>query len=143
MVNNKETCPCCGQVINKREVTIYSGMVRALLRVFYWCAKNKKHEFTRKEIKALFQGVDNEIARWGDWMLFGNGMVYKPEGKGTWGLNMKRVSEFIRGEREIPTRVLVDRVKDEKTYLDYKKIDEIKNLSEFLDEAKQYIVNYV
>lgn len=143
MPKNKEVCPHCGQVINNREVTIYSGMVKALVRVFYWCAQNKKHEFKRDEIKHLFKGVDNEIARWGDWRYFGNGMVYKPEGKGTWGLNMKRVRAFINGERTIPTKVLIDRVKGEKTYLEYRTIDEIKNLSEFLNDAKQYIVNYV
>ena len=143
MVNNKQVCPHCGQVINKREVTVYSGMVRALVRVFYWCQEHQRHEFTRKDIKHLFKGVDNEIARWGDWMLFGNGMVYKPEGKGSWGLNMTRVREFLRGERTIPTKVLIDPITKEKTYLDHKNINQVPNLKEFLDEAQKYIVNYI
>ena len=142
-VNNKETCPCCGQVVNKREVTLYSGMVRALIRVFYWCSENKVHEFKRRDIKHLFKGVDNEIARWGDWKYFGNGMVYKPEGKGSWGLHMGRVREFLRGERTVPTKVLIDRMNKQKEYLDHKTIKEIPDLSEFLDEANQYIVNYI
>lgn len=140
---NRKICPCCGQTINDREVTLYSGMVKALVRVYYWCLENDKHEFTRKEIKPIFKGVDNEIARWGDWILFGNGMVYKPDGKGSWGLNMERVREFVEGKREIPTRVVIRRLDGENEYLDYKNIGCIPNLGNFLDEAGQYISKYI
>ena len=140
---NRRVCPWCGQTINDREVTLYSGMVRALIRVFYWCKENNRNEFTRKEIKPLFRGVDNEIARWGDWLLFGNGMVYRPGGKGSWGLNLDRVEQFIKGERDIPTRVIIYRTTNEKLYFDYKRIGDISNLSKFLDESGQYISKYV
>ena len=141
---NKKVCPCCGQVINNREVTLYSGMVKALLRVYYWCYKNEKHEFTRKQIKPLFKGVDNEIARWGDWILFGNGMVYKPDGKkGHWGLNLDLVGDFVNGKRMIPTRVVIDREVGKVYQYDYKYMEDIPNLKEFLDEAGEYIVKYV
>lgn len=140
---NKKVCPCCGQVINNREVTLYSGMVKALLRVYYWCKKNGKHEFTRKEIKQLFKGVDNEIARWGDWILFGNGMVYRPgHMRGHWGLNLSLVGEFIQKRRTIPTRVVIDRESGDVYKYDYKYIDQVPNLKEFLDEAGEYIVKY-
>lgn len=142
-VINKKVCPYCGQTINKREVTLYSGMVKALVRVFYWCKKKGIHEFTRKDIKPIFNGKDNEIARWGDWIHFGNGMVYKPEGKGSWGLHMDRVAEFIAGKRQIPSKVLIDKVNDQTEYLDYKYISEVSNLSKFLDEAGEYIVKYI
>lgn len=142
VVHNKKVCPECGQVVNKREVTLYSGMVKALLRVYAWCHENGINEFTRKDMKHLFRGSDNLIARWGDWVLFGNGMVYKPNGKGTWGLNMGRVKEFIDKQRKVPTTVVIDRTKGPNEYLDYKSIDEIPNLSEFLDQFQMYIVNY-
>ena len=140
---NKKVCPCCGQAINNREVTLYSGMVKALLRVYYWCKKNGKYEFTRKEIKQLFKGVDNEIARWGDWILFGNGMVYRPgHMRGHWGLNLSLVGEFIQKRRTIPTRVVIDRESGDVYKYDYKYIDQVPNLKEFLDEAGEYIVKY-
>lgn len=105
MENNRRVCPYCGQTINERIVGLYSGMVRALVRVYYWCLKEDRHEFSRKDIKHLFRGVDNEIARWGDWIMFGAGMVYKPAGKGSWGLNMERTKAFIDGKRQIPLRI--------------------------------------
>lgn len=118
-------------------------MVKALIRIYAWCLQNKSHEFTRKQIKHLFRGSENEIARWGDWILFGGGMVYKPGGKGSWGLNMERVKSFINGERSIPTRVLVKSLPSQTTeYYDYKYIKQISSLSEFLDEAGQFIAKY-
>lgn len=139
---NKEVCPTCGHTTNDRVVTAYSGMVRALVRIFYWCKQNNRHEFDRKEIKHLFQGVDNEIARWGDWVLFGNGMVYKPGGKGSWGLNMDRVASFIRGELKIPTSVAV---RPDKTFyiLEERSIREIKSISTFLDENLHFVAKYI
>ena len=142
-MNEPKRCSCCGQVISDREITIYSGMVRALLRVYYWSREEGRHEFTRKEMKHLFKGIDNEIARWGDWVYFGNGMVYKPKGRGTWGLHWARIEEFIRGERKIPSRVVIDKITKEVTYHDHRMISEIKTLGEFLDKNGEYIYKYI
>ena len=138
-----ERCPCCGQIISWRVITIYSGMVKALIRVWFWCKKNGRHEFTRKEIKDILGKNPNEIARWGDWIIFGGGMVYKPQGKGSWGLNMERVEEFIRGERAIPIKVAKGRRAGEIEVLEYGTIKDIKGLGAFLDANQQYIVEYL
>ena len=140
---NKKRCPCCNQIVSERVITLYSGMVRALIRVWYWCKKTGKYEFTRKEMKKYLNGKDNEIARWGDWIIFGNGMVYKPEGKGSWGLNMERVEAFITGVRDIPTKVSKDPTTNITTVLEKGYIHEIKNLDAFLDESGKYIAEYI
>lgn len=142
VVINKIACPMCGQSVNEREISLYSGMVKALVRVWFWCKENKRNEFTRKEIKHLFKGVDNEIARWGDWVFFG-GLVYKPFGKkGFWGLNMDRCKEFIGGKKEIPTKAYKNPLKKEIVYRDYRFIGNVSHLKEFLDESKDYIARY-
>ncbi len=117
-------------------------MIKALIRVYYWCNKTKKHEFSRKEMKHLLKGSDNDIARWGDLVYFG-GLVYKPQGKGTWGINLERCREFISGKSEIPTEIYKNPITKEITKDAYRKINQIKNLSEFLDENKNYICEYL
>jgi hypothetical protein len=129
-----------GKKLEWREIGLYKGMVNALLRVYKWCKEKGIHEFTRQDIKNNILMSENDSARWGDWALFGNGMVYKPEGKGSWGLHMGRVEEFLRGERKIPTRLekrgVEIRVLEEGT------IKEIPDLLEYLDEDLKYLTRY-
>lgn len=140
---NRTSCTHCGQTINEREIGLYSGMVKALVRIYYTCSRSGHNEFTRKEIKPLFKGKDSEIARWGDWVIFGNGMVYKPHGKGTWGLNMERVRDFIDNKYQVNLRVLKRGKSNDITVLERGYISDVPNLSEFLDEAKEFISKYV
>lgn len=141
-VINKQSCPTCGRSINEREIALYTGMVKALIRIFYWCQQNNRHEFDRKDIKHLFRGVDNEIARWGDWVFFG-GLVYKPEGKGSWGLNIGRCRAFINGSIQIPTKAYKNPITNEIRKDDMRYISEVKNLKEFMDENMQYVAKYL
>lgn len=124
-----------------REINIYTGLVSALIRAYKWCLDNDRHEFSRSDIKHLILRNENDTARWGDWILFGNGMVYKPEGKGSWGLNMERVQEFLEGKREIPIKV-AKRGKEFKV-LEIGTIKNIKNLSDYLDGDMKYMVKYL
>lgn len=141
-VVNKQSCPTCGQSVNEREIALFSSMVQTLIRVWYWCKENRVHEFQRKDIKHIFNGDENVIAHWGDWVFFG-GLVYKPAGKGTWGLNMERCSNFISGKLAIPTKAYKNPLEKTVRYSDERYINEIPHISNFLDKSKQYVVKYL
>lgn len=140
---NKQTCPTCGQSVNERQITLFSGMVTSLWRVFMWCHEHNKWEFQRKEIKHLFSGSDNQIARFGDWILFG-GLVYRPEGrsKGWYGIHRTRAFEFFTGKRSIPTSIWKNPLTKELKPEDYRTIGQIKSLENFIDENGEYIAKY-
>ena len=124
-----------------REINLYAELVATLLRVYKWCLDNGRHEFKRAEIKDVLLRGENDTARFGDWILFGAGMVYKPKGKGYWGLNMERIKEFLEGEKEIPIKI-AKRGKEVKV-LERGTIKDIKNLSEFLSEDMKFMVKYL
>lgn len=136
---NKCECPTCGRSINKREIALFSGMVKALFKVWKWCQEKRVHEFQRKEIKHLFR-TENEVARFGDWVWFG-GLIYK-HGKGRYGFNIERTKKFFAGELEIPIRIYKDPLSGEIEKADYRTIKGIPHLIEFLDENNEYIAQY-
>jgi hypothetical protein len=142
MNNQKHRCPICGQIIGERKITLFSGMVSALKRVFTWCNAQNKYEFQRKEVKHLFES-DNEIARFGDWILFG-GLVYRPagKGKGWYGISKERVEKFFANQWEIPISLWKDSVTGEITKDEVGTIDRIPNLREFLDENREFVAQY-
>ena len=110
----KQTCPCCGQSINKREIGLFKELIEALIEIYKWCQARGTHEFTRKDIKHLLKS-DNVIARFGDLKLFG-GIVYTPDetGRGHYGINIERMEQFLRNELKIPTKILKNPL--ERTY---------------------------
>lgn len=139
---DREICPHCGQTMNYREISLFSGMVRTLIAVYVWCLQNNVHEFSRKDIhNILLKRGESNVAHWGDWILFGGGMVYKPKGRGTWGLNLKRVNDFIQGKLEIPIRV--KKRQSEVIVLKTGSIHDVKDLSAFLDEHHDFLVKYL
>jgi len=142
MIHNQVRCSTCGRISNQREVTLYTGMVKDLARVYQWCMQNRKYEFTRKEIKHLFLS-ENSSARWGDWILFGRGMIYKPKGKGSWGMNLERTEFFLKNQYPIYGRVVIAPITREKHYYDKKFISEIPELKDLLDEDGSYKINYI
>lgn len=143
--NNKQVCPCCGQSINKREISVYSGLLEALWRVFMWCEQKNRHEFDIKEVSHLLD--KNSYARFGDLILFG-GLVYRPNNlfskkrKGLYGLNRARILAFFNGAEAIPTTLLKNPLDKTIEKTDYRFISQIKNLGSFLDREKQFIANY-
>jgi hypothetical protein len=117
--------------------------VKALIQVWWWCRKNGKHEFKRKEINHILEKDGTTVtANWGNWIFFG-GLVYKPSGKGSWGLNMGRCQEFIEGKLMIPTKVSKNPLTKEIVKFDMKYIRGIPSLGRYLDENQQYIVQYL
>jgi hypothetical protein len=137
---NKEACPCCGQSINQRKITLFRGMADSLKKVFQWCIEKNKHEFSRKDIKHLLT-TDSEIARFGDWVWFG-GIVYK-RGKGEYGINMERANAFFTGKLKIPMTIVKDPKTDEHYGEDYRSLSEMHKLKDLLDIDGSYIAEYV
>lgn len=138
---NKKSCPTCGQSTNDRQISLFAGMVDALFRVWKWCREKNRHEFTRKEIKHLFED-ENQTARFGDWVLFG-GLVYKPGNqKGHFGLNMERCNAFFAGKLEIPTELQKNGITGELTITKKGTLGRVKKLRAFLNENLDYIVKY-
>jgi hypothetical protein len=140
---NKITCPTCGQSVNARIITLHKIMVKSLIQVWWWCQKSNRHEFKRKDINPILEKNGTTVtANWGNWVYFG-GLVYKPDGKASWGLNMDRVGQFIRGDLSIPTKVSKNPLTREIVKFDYKTIREIPSLNQYLDDNRQYIVQYL
>lgn len=138
---NKQTCPRCGQSANERQIALFTGMVEALWQVWQWCEQKGVHEFTRKEIKHLLK-TDNQIARFGDWVLFG-GLVYRPDGrKGVYGINSQRVKDFFTGVLRIPRTLWKNPLTGEIKQEDFSLISQIPNLKQFLDVNEEFIARY-
>lgn len=134
-----ERCEYCGHIISKRRIGLYLGLIKALEDVYKWCIVENKHEFTRKEVKHLFQN-ESASARFGDLVMFG-GLVYK-HGKGHYGLNMERCAAFFKGEYLIPTTALKDPISKEVYLTDYKLIHEIPHLGAYLDSQGEFVAEY-
>lgn len=134
-----ERCPTCNQSIGTREIKMYTGLTKALWRVFCWAKAKDIDQFKRKDIKHLLLN-ENDTARFGDWVLFG-GLVYKT-GKGKYGLNLSRCEDFFSGKLEIPTLLLKNQLTGKCEPKEYRRLDQIPSLMAFLNEDKEYITNY-
>ena len=55
---------------------------------------------------------------------------------------MERCSDFFLSKYKIPTKIWKDGLTGELTKEDYRTVDEVSGLLEFLDEDKMYIANY-
>lgn len=108
-------CPYCRGSIKDRKIALYKGLINSLYNIYCWCGKNRRHEFTTKDVKHLLG--KNEYNRFGDLVRFG-GIVYKPKmhgesKKGLFGINMERAKEFFNGQREIPMQIVIDQITGE------------------------------
>lgn len=138
-MTNYSICPHCGQKIRgERQIALYNGLIFTLKKIYEWCLKTGKHEFTRKDIKGLFIRNENDTARFGDLVMFG-GLIYKT-GKGRYGLNMERCRDFFQDKYEIPTIIWKKGLSIRKE--NYKKLSEIPTLVELLDKEGNYKVEY-
>jgi hypothetical protein len=133
-------CSCCGQIISKREIALYRGLVVALCRVWkYVKQRGGGYNFTRKEVKHLFKN-ENDTARFGDLVFFG-GLLFK-ESKAHWGMNIERCDQFFAGKYAIPTRIWKDPISGEIAKEDYRFIQQIPTIIEKLNDEGFYIANY-
>lgn len=104
-------CPCCGQNIKDRQITLYKGLVMDFYKVYKWCGVFKRHEFDMKDIRHLLNR--NSYARFGDLVWFG-GIVYRPikngPSKSHYGINMARAKEFFHGHKTIPGSIVINQL---------------------------------
>ena len=138
-IHKKEKCHHCGSIISEREIGLYRGLIKTLWRVFDWSESKNIHEFKRKDIKHLFNN-ENDTARFGDLVYFG-GLVYK-NGKGHYGLNMKRCDDFFSNKYKIPTAVWKNPITKETRCENYVLLREMPSILEYLDEDGAYISRY-
>lgn len=134
-----ERCDHCGSVISERQITLFKGMVWALWKTYQWCKEHNTDTFQRKQIKALFKN-ENETARFGDWIYFGN-LVEKPH-KGTYRLNFGPCERFFAGKEQIPASVWKNPTTGELRVEELRYVRDVKGLSELLDTDLMYITNY-
>lgn len=139
--NDMKHCLLCGHTIADRKVTLYRELIEALYEVYKWCGKNKRHEFSTKDIRHLLSR--NNYARFGDLIRFG-GIVYKPkdaEGdshKAQFGINMARAKEFFAGAREIPVQITLNQITNEIVDAQYVTIKDFPKLSDLLTKEGLY-----
>lgn len=145
MKKQKNRCPACGHIIDKREIGMFSSLVEALWQVYKWCLEwglkqnqKQRHEFKMAEVRHMLGR--NEYARFGDWVLFG-GLVYKTK-KAHYGLNLERCEAFFAGKTSIPGRIWKDQGTGELEKVDYKFIGEFPGLIQFLDGDLMYQAKY-
>jgi hypothetical protein len=139
-IKEKNRCPHCGHVIDKREIALFKGLLKALWRAYDYCLikGGDKHEFTMQEIKDLLG--KNEYARFGDWKNFG-GLVYKIK-KAHYGLNMERCDKFFRNQLSIPSKIWKDQGNGEMEPCDYRFAREFPGLDQFLNDDLEYQARY-
>ncbi len=94
---NKQTCPTCRQSVNERQITLFTGMVVALWKVYQFCDVRQTNTFARKEVKHLFTD-ENMTARFADWLWFDPNLIRRDgRKKGCYELNMTRAADFFAG----------------------------------------------
>jgi hypothetical protein len=135
-------CPNCGQITNDRVMTLSKSMVKALTRVYIYAKEKDKHEFNRKEIEFCFKTL-TEKATFGDWIYFSGGLVYKPSGRGSWGINMERTAQFLKGTYRLPIRIVKSRANSEITVVEEGTIKDVRDIGSFLSEQGDFIARYV
>ena len=138
MKKEKNKCPTCGHVIDKRKISLFFGMLTALRDVEKWCKEKGRHEFKMREVKHLFTPV--QYATFGNWVYFG-GIIYKG-GVGKYGLNMERCDLFFKNKLVIPMWVMKDPVTKQIEKGDYGLARDIPNLTKFLDSEGLFEPEY-
>jgi hypothetical protein len=127
-----------GHELEKREISLFEGMEKALAKAYKFCVDHKVHEFEMKDIREFLD--HNQYARFGDWVMFG-GLVYK-KGKAKYGLNMPRVEEFLYKGSTIPSTVWKDPVSGLLTATAWKTAKELPGLLEFLNAQGLFEARY-
>lgn len=92
-------CESCGQKIIEYKLTFTALHLNILQKIFKHCVATKQHEFSKKEIDLSHTDYGNFYVLQRFWLIYfktdENGKRIKD---GSWGVPMKRVSAFLRGD---------------------------------------------
>lgn len=140
---NQEICPCCGQTINRREIIPTKILVKALVDILKYCKTNNRTEFTREEIKPFLLKMGNETitATFGNWKFFGAGMIWSVS-RGNWKIDPVKVALFLKGQYNIPTRVLKKNGTNYVEVIESGSVYDIKGVEEVITPDGQFPLNY-
>ncbi len=139
-----ERCTChCGHthIVSRRKIVLNRDMVTALSLVFNYLWERQRSEFSRMEVKKLFN--ESQSARFGDLVYFG-GLVYKKQ-KGEWGMNFGRTKSFLDNKTKLHEWVAKDPIT--KNIVEQSEemvgIREVKGVTCLLSSNGQFMVEYL
>jgi hypothetical protein len=129
-------CTCCNHIGSRYKVTfnsMYSGMA---LKVFKHCIKTKSHLFDKGDIAGLSH---TEYGNFSILQRFGLLYFIKDDGgkkiRGKWGVPMKRLAKFIRGDTTVAAFFWRDSDEDTNELSDERiTIDQVPKISRILDK---------
>lgn len=136
--DNKQACPTCGQSVNKREISLYSGLVKALYEVWQYCERNDKWTLSMKTIRSELTQID--YSRFNDWKRFEPDMV--TGSRGLYEFDKELMRQTFTGSREVCTLVLKEPLASYYERVEFKNINDVPFLKSFLDDSMDYIARY-
>lgn len=136
----KQSCPTCGQSTNKREISVYRGMVNMLYRVWQWCESTGVWHDIRSRDVFQFAANRNESVRFADWRTICPSLVGGR--KGYYSFSQKNLRAFFTGKVRLACTALKNPLTKEITRYDHRYVHEVANLGEFLNENEEYIAQY-
>lgn len=139
---NIKHCPTCGQSVNIREIQLTSTMVVALAKVWRWCIeKGKSDHIKREEFKHLFNN-ETWTANFAYWKDFAPSLV---SGEPSYyNFNLKNIAAFLAGKMRIPTLIRRNPLANPTDQLlDLRSVRDIPSLTEFLNDNRELIIQYV
>jgi hypothetical protein len=131
--NEIKQCPLCNHNIEDRKIAIYEELVTQLYRIYCWCGKNRKHEFSMTDVRQFLD--HNGYNRFNDLIQCSNGILYRPDKnvkRGHYGMNMARAKEFFHGSRTVHLQISMNQITGKWTVLREAKVNEIPSLGKML-----------
>lgn len=139
--NEIKKCPYCDHSIEDNMESITQSLIEDLRNVYNWLGEKNRHVFKISEISHLLS--KSSYANFSNLREAG-GLMYSPTeqeklqvskdagGVGWYGVNMKRVGAFFRGEFTIPRQYIKHGITGEKMAADYVHISDFPKMVELL-----------
>lgn len=135
---NKQFCPTCGQSVNKREISLYKGLVSGLYRVWRYCEEHDTWTLNMKTIREVLGQVD--YSRFNDWKRFEPEMVWGKRSE--YNFNKGLMRQSFTGRRQVCVRMLKDPLTDTLDRVEFDYLRNVPSLVGFLDDNEQFIAQY-
>lgn len=140
--NEVGLCMLCGKDISDKVEAINAEMLNDLLKVYHWAAENKKYEFKIGQVKHLIS--HSSYSNFSNLREAG-GLMYHPKdaegeylGQGWYGMAMKRVRDFFRGEFTVPCKYVKDGITGKLLAADYVHVRDFPSIIQWIDANGMY-----